>query len=78
MTEAAHRLFDKLKVFAASLDEEERALLAALLAPGVARAYDEAEVEGFDAGSGVGWRPEALPESLAAAVKERDLRIVGL
>jgi hypothetical protein len=77
MTDAAHRLLDKLKDFADSLDDEERALLAALLAPGVARAYGEAEAEGFGASAGVGWSPETLPESLAEAVRDRELRIVG-
>jgi hypothetical protein len=75
--DSAQRLLDKLKAFAESLDDEERAVLAALVAPAVALAYSEPDVEGYDFGGGVGWRPEALPESLAEAVRGRDLRIVG-
>lgn len=68
---AATRLLDKLKHFAASLDDEERELLAALLAPGVAAAYDE--VEGF----GTGWSMGTLPRHLADAIEGRGLRIEG-
>ena len=53
--EAAERLLSKLRAFVAEqLDEEERALFAALVAPGVARAYGEPEVEGFGV---AGWSP---------------------
>jgi hypothetical protein len=76
VSDAANRLLEKLKLFAEALDDEERALLAALLAPGVANAYGEDEVEGFDAG--VGWRPDALPQELARAIEDRGLRITGL
>ncbi len=72
MSDAADRLLDKLKEFAAALDAEERALLAALLAPGVASAHEEEpEVEGF------AWRPGALPDHLADTIRSRDLRVEG-
>ena len=78
MSDAAQRLLDKLKVFSESLDDEERALLAALLAPGVASAYGEEEEDVTGFGAGVGWHPDALSASLARAIEERDLRISGL
>ena len=78
MSDAATRLLEKLKLFAEELDDEERALLAALVAPGVATAYGEDEVEGFDSGAGVAWRPDALPAQLARAIEARELRITGL
>jgi hypothetical protein len=70
---AADRLLDKLRdLIDNGLDDEERVVLAALLAPGVARAYNEAEVEGF------GWTSETLPTALADAIRDRQLRIEGL
>jgi len=75
----AARVLDKLRAFIATLDDDERAVLAALLAPGVASAYDdEPEVVGFSADVGepaVGWRPERLGDSLAEQVRDRHLRI---
>lgn len=77
--EVAARVLEKLRVFVASLDDDERAVLAALLAPGVASAYeDEPEVVGFSSDAttpSVGWRPERLADSLAARVREEHLRI---
>ncbi|MCB0993710.1 MAG: hypothetical protein KDB21_01370, partial [Acidimicrobiales bacterium] len=58
---AAAQLLDKLRAFVAGLDDDERALFATLLAPGVAQAYapdDEDEVVGF----GSAWLPQRLPE----------------
>ena len=74
--EAAARLLEKLRTFVAEqLDEEERALLAVLLAPGVAMAYpDDADVVGFS----VDWRANALPEALAVKLREGGLRVEGL
>jgi hypothetical protein len=69
------RLLEKVSEFVRGLDEEERMLFAALLAPGVAAAHQEPEVEGFGV---VAWRPSTLPDALAAAVRERGMRIVGL
>lgn len=72
---SATRLLDKLAAFAAELDDDERQLLAALLAPGVAKVWhDEDEVTGF----GVDWLPGAMPAALESAVRGRELRIEGL
>ena len=74
---AAERLLAKIRTFVAEqLNDDEAALFAALLAPGVAQAYraDAAAVSGAD----VDWRPDALPESLAAAVRDGGVRVVGL
>ena len=74
-SEAATRLLEKLRGFVADqLDDEERALLAVLLAPGVAMAYPSDEVVGF----GADWRPDALPEALAEALRRGGLRVEGL
>jgi hypothetical protein len=71
MSDAADSLLNKLKEFAGSLEPEERELFAALIAPGVAAAHGD--VEGFD----VGWSITAMPDSLADAITDRDLRIEG-
>jgi len=70
-TETAARVLEKLRVFVASLDDDERAVLAALLAPGVASAYIESDVVGF----GMGWSPDRLPESLATQIRDKGLRV---
>ena len=75
MADAAHRLLDKLRTFIGDLDAEERALLAALLAPGIARAHAEDEVQGFDM---VHWLPGGLPDALERAIQDREIRIEGL
>ena len=73
--EAAARLLEKLRAFVADeLDEQERELLAVLLAPGVAMAYPDDEVVGFS----VDWRADAVPEALANALREGGLRVEGL
>jgi len=79
-TEAAERLLDRLRDFAVTLDDQERALFAALIAPGVAQAYPDVDddVVGFAARDEVGWSPRALPASLGAAVRRRGVRVVGL
>jgi hypothetical protein len=72
--EAATRLLDKLRVFVTDqLDPDEQALLAVLLAPGVAMAYPDDEVVGFS----VDWRANALPEALAVTLREGGLRVEG-
>lgn len=72
----AERLLAKLRAFSDGLSSDERALLGALLAPGVAVAlHDDQEVEGFDM---VAWRPAALPEALTRALVARGTRIVEL
>ncbi len=74
---AARRLLAKIRAFVTDqLDDEEAALFAALIAPGVARAYQDDDVEGF--GSDVDWRPGALPDSLAEAVRDGGMRVEGL
>jgi hypothetical protein len=74
---AADRLLAKIRAFVADqLDDDEAELFAALVAPGVARAYQEEEVAGFT--SDVDWRPGALPESLAEAVRDGGVRVEGL
>lgn len=78
-TGAAERLLARLRDFAADLDPSERALLGALLAPGVALAHEEPEeVSGFGLADEVSWRPAALPDALRQAVRGRDVRITGL
>jgi hypothetical protein len=71
---AAERALEKLRVFVASLDDDERAVVAALLAPGVASAYapPEADVVGFGM---TGWSPERLPDTLAARVRAQHVRV---
>lgn len=83
MPDAADRLFAKLREFTAGLDPEERALFSALVAPGVASAYDDAsdDVTGFsldDEDDIVMWSPQRLPDALADVIRDRDVRVEGL
>jgi hypothetical protein len=74
---AAERLLTKIRTFVAEqLDDDEAALFAALVAPAVAQAYQLDDASGV--GSDVDWRPNALPESLAAAVRDGGVRVEGL
>jgi hypothetical protein len=74
---AAERLLAKIRTFVAEqLDDDEAALFAALVAPAVALAYQLDDASGL--GSDVDWRPNALPESLAAAVRDGGVRVEGL
>ncbi|HEX7133248.1 MAG TPA: hypothetical protein VF228_11765 [Iamia sp.] len=64
----------KVRAFASGLDPDERRVLAALLAPGVAAAWaepSEPDVVGFE------WRPDDVTSHLAAAVRAEGLRIEG-
>jgi hypothetical protein len=75
---AAERLLTKLRHFiAVELDPDERALLGALVAPGVAQAHfdAEAEVEGFAVS---GWSADDLPRALVVALRDSGVRVVGL
>jgi len=73
---AADRLLAKVRAFVADqLDEEEATLFAALIAPGVALAY---QGEDEPAASDVDWCPRALPDSLAEAVRDRTITVEGL
>ena len=76
MADAAQTLMQKMRQFAAGLDDEERALFAALVAPGIARAHQpEPEVEGFGLTS---WLPSQLPERLEETIRNEDIRVEGL
>lgn len=72
---AARALIGKVRDFAATLDDDERALFAALLAPGIDAAWtadtEEVEVAGF----GLEWRPDRLPGHLTRAIRDAHLRI---
>jgi len=60
---------------AVTVTTESQLLLAALLAPGLARAWqDDEDVSGFGS---VTWLPERLPEDLHRAVREQGLRVDG-
>jgi hypothetical protein len=68
------RLLAKLRRFVADdLDAEERVVLGALLAPGVAAAYGAAEVSGFGTTD-----LTPLPALLADALARSGIRVVGL
>jgi hypothetical protein len=74
----ATRLLAKLRAFVGSLDDEERAVMAALLAPGVASAYAEPEPEPEVVGFGMSatpWRPERLTDALTGRIRHQHLRI---
>jgi hypothetical protein len=76
--EAAERLLTKLRHFIATeLDDDERALFGALVAPGVAQAHPDpdVEVQGFAVG---GWAPDDLPRSLSTALRDSGVRVEGL
>ena len=47
MDDAADRLLTRLREFVATLGDDERALLSALIGPGIVEAYAATEVEGF-------------------------------
>jgi hypothetical protein len=73
-TVGAQSLIDKLRDFAASLDDQERQLLAALLAPGINAAWNDGdEVTGF----AVDWTPDRLPDHLSSVIRSRSLRVEG-
>lgn len=76
--ETAERLLDKVRGFMETLDDDERAVFAALVAPGVAQAYQaEDDVVGFGEGE-VGWSPNALPRSLVTVLRDQGVRVEGL
>jgi hypothetical protein len=77
---AAVRLVQKLREFSQTgLDEDERALFAVLLAPGIAQAYARDDVSGYSVGYSVTeWDPRTFPESLAAALRESGVMVIGL
>ena len=72
--QVVERLLVKLRRFVADdLDADERAALAALLAPGVAAAYASTEVTGFGATD-----LPPLHELLADALGRSGIRVIGL
>ncbi len=72
--DAVERLLAKLRRFVAEdLDDEERVVLAALLAPAVAAAYGGDELAGFGVTA-----LAPLPDLLADAMQRAALRVVGL
>ena len=76
MEGAAERLLEKLRHFIATdLDGNERALLAQLLAPGVASAHTDQEVTGFGIAT---WMPASLPRALVDALDRHGVRVEGL
>ncbi|HJQ96588.1 MAG TPA: hypothetical protein VJ935_12885 [Acidimicrobiia bacterium] len=73
---AATGLLEKIRQFVAELSQDERSLFAVLIGPGVALAYEnDVEVEGFSLSN---WSPRQLPASLAAAIREQNVRVTGL
>jgi hypothetical protein len=77
-SDASDRLIDKIRAFVRDdLDDQERVLFGALLAPGIAAAYNDAstEVEGFAL---MDWAPTSIPGDLARTLRERGVRISGI
>jgi hypothetical protein len=73
---AADRMLAKLRTFVQEdLAPDERAALAALVAPGAAMAHQRDEVEGY---AMLDWRPRQLPDALAEAVRRAGIRVIGL
>jgi hypothetical protein len=70
--QAADQLLEKIRRFVADLTPVERQLFAALLAPGVAQAHSDQDVESFGM---TGWSPADLPSALAEAIRDADIRI---
>ena len=74
--DVAARALGKLRSFVESLDDDERAVVAALIAPGVASAYrdeddEDLEVVGFGMQA---WEPNRLPTALAGQIRDQNLR----
>ena len=74
--DAAQRLLVKVRRFVTEeLDETERVMFAALVAPAIARIWAEEEVEAYQLST---WAPAALPDALRTALREGGVRVVGL
>ncbi|HEX6477025.1 MAG TPA: hypothetical protein VF005_07095 [Acidimicrobiales bacterium] len=76
--EASVRLIGKIRRFVhEELDEEERVLFGALVAPGIAAAYKNAssEVEGFVL---TDWATGSIPADLARGLREEGIRVIGI
>lgn len=76
-SDTADRLLRKLRDLVVNeLDDDERAMFAALVAPAIAQAFeDEVEVAGFAVTQ---WSPNVLPDALRVAIRGREIRIEGL
>ena len=70
---AADSMLEKVRAFIETLEPEERSMFAALIAPGVAAAWSDDEVEGF----GAVWSQNRVQQHLRSAIRQRDLRIGG-
>ena len=69
-------MLEKLERFVRDeLEPEERAAFALLVAPGIASAYEESDVEGFVM---TDWRQSALAESLRGTLRHESVRVIGL
>jgi len=76
MQGAAERLLDKLRRFIATeLDQDERAMFATLLAPGVASAHTDEEVTAFGM---TAWSTASLPDALVDALDRQGVTVSGL
>ena len=74
--DAARDLLAKLRRFVTEeLDDDERAMFAALLAPAISRIWAEDEVGAYQLSM---WSPAALPDALRTALREGGVRVVGL
>ncbi len=72
--EPADTMLEKVRHFIVTLDDQERALFAALLAPGIAAAWDaDDEVEGF----GTEWSTSRVQDHLHEAVRRHEIRVEG-
>jgi hypothetical protein len=66
---SAQTLLNKLRSFVEALDPDERELFAALIGPGIARALDGDDVEGFALG---GQESDRLARGLVEAYRARE------
>ncbi|MGB8860784.1 MAG: hypothetical protein WCC60_16110 [Ilumatobacteraceae bacterium] len=72
----AVRLMEKIRHFSEALADDERALFAALIAPGVAKALaPDDEVEGYGLTE---WMPSSLPDQLSEQIKRSNITVTGL
>lgn len=74
--DAAQRLLAKIRRFVAEeLDDQERAMFSALMAPAVARIWSDTDVEAYQLTT---WSPAALPDALRQALRDGGVRVEGL
>ena len=75
MSDPGDRLMAKVREFSAGLPDDERALFAALVRPGIATALNDDEVEGFQMQE---WQPRSVPEELAEAIRRTEVDLSDL